>query len=87
MGSVRISPTPPPLPYPSPEAQTYWFLFLRMATLIYFSVEGCQGREVDRTNLRINFSHHHVRHTIIILEEGNSPHPIAPSVTCLSLGR
>ena len=38
-------------------------------------VEGCRGRAVTRTAMRIHFLHRHVRKTGIILEEGNLPHP------------
>ena len=40
---------------------------------------GCKGRATTRTNLRINFLHCHVRYTIVILEEGNCPHPHCPA--------
>ena len=30
---------------------------------------------MDRTNLRIQFVHRHIRDTLVILEEGNHPHP------------
>ena len=32
----------------------------------------------SRSNLQIHFVHHHVRDTIVILEEGNLPHPRCP---------
>ena len=41
-------------------------------------VEGCRGRAVTRTAMRIHFLHRHVRKTGIILEEGNLPHPRCP---------
>ena len=38
-------------------------------------VEGCPGRTGTRTAMRVHFWRRHVRDTIIILEEGNLPHP------------
>ena len=36
------------------------------------------GGASSRTNLHIHFEHHHVRDTIVILEEGNWPYPRCP---------
>ena len=41
-------------------------------------VEGCRGRVVTRAAMRVQFLHRHVRYTIIIMEEGNLPHPRCP---------
>ena len=38
-------------------------------------VEGCPGRAGTRTAMGVHFWRGHVRDTIIILEEGNIPHP------------
>ena len=38
-------------------------------------VEGCPGRAGTRTAMRVHFCRRHVRDTVIILEEGNLPHP------------
>ena len=38
-------------------------------------VEGCLGRAETRTAMRVHFWRRHVRDTVIILEEGNLPHP------------
>ena len=38
-------------------------------------VEGCPGRAGTRTAMRVHFWRRHVRDTVIILEEGNLPHP------------
>ena len=43
-----------------------------------FPVEGCPGQAVTRTLMRENFLHRHVRDTVVILEEGNLPHPRCP---------
>ena len=36
------------------------------------------GGDSNRTNLRVQFAHRHVRDTIVILEEGNPPYPRCP---------
>ena len=38
-------------------------------------VEGCPGKLATRTAMRVHFVHRHVLDTVVILEEGNSPHP------------
>ena len=38
-------------------------------------VEVCTGRAGTRTAMRMNFCSRHVRDIVIILEEGNLPHP------------
>ena len=38
-------------------------------------VEGCPGRAGTRTAMRMHFCRRHVWDTVIILEEGNLPHP------------
>ena len=38
-------------------------------------VEGCLGKLTTRTAMRVHFVHRHVIETVVILEEGNSPHP------------
>ena len=41
-------------------------------------VEGCNGRALMRTEMRVHFWHRNVRDTVVILEEGNLPHPRCP---------
>ena len=41
-------------------------------------VEGCPGRARKRTAMRVHFWRRHVRDVVIILEEGNLPHPRCP---------
>ena len=41
-------------------------------------VEGCPGRAGTRTAMRVHFWRRHVRDVVIILEEGNLPHPNCP---------
>ena len=38
-------------------------------------VEGCPGRAGTQTTIRVHFWRRHVRDVVIILEEGNLPHP------------
>ena len=38
-------------------------------------VEGCPGRVATRTALRKHFLHWYILDTVVILEEGNLPHP------------
>ena len=38
-------------------------------------VEGCPGRVVTRTEMRVHFLHRHVLDSVVITEEGNFPHP------------
>ena len=38
-------------------------------------VEGCSCRALMRTAMMVHFWYRHVRDTMVILEEGNLPHP------------
>ena len=38
-------------------------------------VEGCPGKIATRTAMRVHFVHRHVLDIMVMLEEGNSPHP------------
>ena len=40
-----------------------------------YPMEGYPGRATTRTAMRVHFLHWHVLDTVIILEEGNPPHP------------
>ena len=40
-----------------------------------FPVESCGGQATMCTNLWIHFVRHHVRNTIVMMEEGNRTHP------------
>ena len=57
------------------ETQTYR-LELPKGETTACPVEGCPGKAGTRTAMRVHFWRMHVRDTIIILEEGNLPHPI-----------
>ena len=41
-------------------------------------VEGCPGALSTRTAMRVHFVHRHVQYTVVIMEEGNLPHPRFP---------
>ena len=56
------------------EQQTYRMEFPKGGTK-ECPVEGCPGRAGTRTAMRMHFWRRHMRDTIIILEEGNLPHP------------
>ena len=68
-GVDRGDQVPPHLP--PDEDRLYWFSFLWTATMISWTVEGCQRRAASRTKLRVHFVHPHVWVTIVILEEVN----------------
>ena len=48
-------------------------------------VRGLQERTISRENIRVHFVHRHVRDTIVILEEGNCPHPLCPDCDMFAL--
>ena len=48
-----------------------------------FPVDQCRGRTTMRTAVRVHFLHRHIRDTVIILEEGNLPHPQCPKCNML----
>ena len=52
--------------------------FLRAGGASKCPVEGCQRRVATRTAMMIHLLHLHFRDTVIILEEGNLPHPGCP---------
>ena len=37
--------------------------------------EGCSGRVATRADMRVQLWHWHIWYTVVILEEGNLPHP------------
>ena len=56
------------------EQNTYWMEFPKGGAKDC-PVEGCPGRAGTRTAMRVHFWRRHVQDTVIILEEGNLPHP------------
>ena len=63
---------------PSEQPCTYRMAFLTARRPRNCPVEGCTGRAAMRTAMQIHCFHRHVRDTVIILEEGNIPHPRYP---------
>ena len=55
--------------------QTYRINFLAKGGSLKCSVAGCPGRVTTKTAIRVHFVHRHVLNTVVILEEGNLPHP------------
>ena len=53
----------------------YRVSFPAILALLRFPVEGCRGTSSSKTNLRLNFAYRHPQNIIVILEEGNKPHP------------
>ena len=53
----------------------YYISFPKTQKSILCPVNRSVGREVIHTNLRLQFLHHHVQYTIIILEEVTLTHP------------
>ena len=53
-------------------------LFLAKAGPRPCPVKGCSCQAETRTEMRVQFWHWHVHNTVVILEEGNLPHPRCP---------
>ena len=56
-------------------AQIYRIFFLTREGPRQCPVEGCPGTLATRTTMRVHFVHQHVQETMVMLEEGKSPHP------------
>ena len=65
------------------EPQTYCMAFLAKGVPRSFPVEGCIGRAATRMAMWVNFIHWRVLDTVVILEEGNLPHPRCPRCNLL----
>ena len=76
---------------PGRKPRTYRMALLTSGGLRNFPLKGCPGRAATRMAMRVHFFHWHVRDTVIILEEGNLPHPRCPRcdmlVTWITLNR
>ena len=55
--------------------QVYWMSFPAKGGPQTCPVEGCLGIVVTRIVMGVHFVHRHVLDTVVMLEEGNSPHP------------
>ena len=62
------------------DIRTFRMMFPEKAGPRPCPVEGCSGRAATRTSTRVNLCQRHVRYTVVILEEGNPPPPMVPSV-------
>ena len=56
-------------------SKTYRMSFLTKGGLRTCPVEGCPGTLATRTAMQVHFVHRHVQDTVVMLEEGNFPHP------------
>ena len=65
-------------PPDTPEPRIYRVSFPRAYGSIGCPVGGCERQETMCTNLWIHFMHRHVCDMIVIMEEGNRPHPRCP---------
>ena len=63
---------------PGGEPHTYRMSFPTVEAPRNCPVEGCPGQAAMRTTMGVHFFHQHLRDTVIILEEGNLPHPRCP---------
>ena len=57
------------------QPNTHRVSLLKVYKLLVCLVEECQEREVISTNLRVHKVQRHMLDTVVILEEGNFPHP------------
>ena len=55
--------------------QTYSMSFLAKGRPLKRPLLGCPGRVATRIAMRLHFVHRHVLDTVVLMEEGNSPHP------------
>ena len=60
---------------PGREPHTYKMAFLTARVPRKFPIEGCRGRAATQMLMWVHFYHQNVQNTVIILEEGNLPHP------------
>ena len=60
------------------DLRTYRMAFPAKAGPRPCPAEGCSRRVSTRTEMMVHFWHRQVRDTVVILEEGNSPHPRCP---------
>ena len=68
---------------PNRDPHTYKMTFLTAGDLRNWPVKECWGEAYMRTAMQVHFYHQHVRDNMIILGEGNSPHPRCPQCNML----
>ena len=69
------------------DPHTYRMAFLNKGAPMSCPVEGCPGRAGTRTAMRMHLCSRHVRDIVVILEEGNLPHPRCSRCDMLVLWR
>ena len=57
------------------EPRTYRMVFLEKSGPRACPVQRCSGWAVTQISMQVKFWHRHVRDIVVILEEGNLPHP------------
>ena len=65
------------------EPRTYCMAFPAKGGPRSCPVEGCPGQAATRAAMRVHFLHRHVQDTLVILKEGNPPHPWCPQCDML----
>ena len=60
------------------EPRNFSLAFLTKAGHMYCPVEGNSGWAAMRAAMRVHLWHRHIRDTVVIVEEGNFPHPWCP---------
>ena len=63
---------------PIEEPRTYRMDFLANGAPRNCPIEGCPGQAATRTAMRVHFFHWRVQDAVIILDDGNLPHPQCP---------
>ena len=63
------------IPHTERGAKTYRMSFPKKGRLRRCPVEGCPWVLETQTAMRVHFMHRHVQDTVVMLEEGNFPHP------------
>ena len=60
------------------DTRTFWMTFPEKAGPRPCPVEGCGGQAASQIAMRVYFWNRYVLETVVILEEGNLPHPRFP---------
>ena len=75
---VKERPSQGMAPLTKPGPRLYRVSLPRSTRSIGCPVGECEERATTCTNICIHFIHHHMRDTVMIMEEGNRPHPRCP---------
>ena len=68
---------------PGGDPYTYTMAFPTAGGARNCLVKGCWGQAATQTAMQVQFFHRHVQYTVIILEDGNLPHPRCPQCEIL----